>query len=231
VTQSAPGFSSPPLPTITTRRDVGHPSVLASSSRATTTGRMTTMPHNANLTDRLVDLRTAFTGETRRAAVSAVARFASAMNHNDRTTLLELLTPTNATLPFGQAGGAVDPHLRELIPDASRCAQRELEAGVLEAACEAINQLHGRPPVSTFRPATVLLAVHPQPDSLGIRVDPIAIGPLLAELVPCPNSESATPDHDTEVTGVPGLRVRRRGHAVELRLVDAPGEALVELTV
>ncbi|MEV8609469.1 hypothetical protein AB0383_16310 [Amycolatopsis sp. NPDC051373] len=168
----------------------------------------------------LVERRRTRTGESFQKAKDQLIAGASGLSADERSDLRTLATATMMPAPFGPEVD-VPPAVRNAaLPDAATNAQIELESGVLDAVTRAVNHLHTHPEGGLTRPAVVLQSVTPLRDRLQIRVDPIAVAPLLYEILPS--------EFEGEVSGVKGLRVRLHRRSMELFLIDFP-DAVVEL--
>ncbi|ACU39359.1 hypothetical protein KCV87_27755 [Actinosynnema pretiosum subsp. pretiosum] len=155
-----------------------------------------------SLTDRLVALRRAETGENTSQAVPAVRAVLSDLPDERRDHLVDALNGA------GDARGL-------LIPEPASREQRELECAVLQAATDAGSHLQLRPPASMVRPAHAFRAAEPGPHGLRLHLAEHALGPLLYELLP-------RLEDDGGVSGVPGLRVRRHPRSIELLVPGSP---------
>ncbi|QFU91925.1 hypothetical protein YIM_33820 [Amycolatopsis sp. YIM 10] len=123
-------------------------------------------------------------------------------------------------MPFGP-DLELPPGLRAvLLPDATARSQIELEAGILDAATQAIHHLHRHPDGRLTRPVVVIRSVTPLRNRLQLHLNPVAVAPLLYELMPF--------GFDGEVSGICGLRARQQRRSTELFLIDVP-TARVEL--
>ncbi|RKT56709.1 hypothetical protein [Saccharothrix australiensis] len=152
----------------------------------------------SSLTDKLVDLRRACTGENLSQAVPAVRSVLHDLPDDRRERVVDALN------------GRAD--VRGLfLPDAPSDDQRTLECVLFHSATDASAHLQLRPPASMLRPAHVFTAVEPA-DTPRLHLAEHALGPLLYELLP---------RHDDRwVAGVAGLRVERHPRSVEIRLLD-----------
>ncbi|GAA2661209.1 MULTISPECIES: hypothetical protein [Actinosynnema] len=160
-----------------------------------------------SLTDRLVALRRAETGENTSQAVPAVRAVLSDLPEPERERLVDALNGA------GDARGL-------LIPEAASREQRELECAVLQAGSDAGTHLQLRPPASMLRPAHAFRAAEPTPHGLRLHLAEHALGPLLHELLP-------RLEADGSVSGVPGLRVRRHPRSIELLTPGVPATVVL----
>lgn len=168
----------------------------------------------------LIDRRRRLTGESFQTAADEIRAGIAALPVSELRRLRALAGEQVLPAPFG-LDGVIPPVVRAaLFPDAIARSQIELEAGVLEAATDAVHHLHNRPGSRLTKPAAVIQSVTPLRDRLQLRVDPVAVAPLLYEVMPF--------EFDGEVSGIKGLRIRQRRRSTELFLVDAP-DAVVEL--
>ncbi|NUT99660.1 MAG: hypothetical protein HOY78_47380 [Saccharothrix sp.] len=152
----------------------------------------------SSLTEQLVDLRRAYTGENLSQAVPAVKSVLHALPADRRERVVDALR------------GRAD--VRGLfLPDAPTDDQRSLECVLLQVATDAASHLQLRPPASMLRPAHVVKAVEPG-DTPRLHLTEHALGPFLYELLPR--------YEDRWVAGVAGLRVHRHPRSVEVRLLD-----------
>lgn len=176
------------------------------------------------LSRRLAKHRRVSTGESLRSALPAVERGLKGLSRSERGLLAAALSYVDRSQSVHDTTSPlVAEHVRQaVLPDAIDRPQQELEAGIVEAASRAINDLHDFPPVSVCRPARCFHAVIPGDGYLTLILKPTALGPLLAELVPR--------DVDGEVHGVVGLRYRLYRRHLELYLVDHPATTRVVLT-
>jgi hypothetical protein len=114
-----------------------------------------------------------------------------------------------------------------LMPDARTRDQQLLESWLLYAAAKSAKSLQLRPPADHYRPAHAISVIHPpEPGaddcvSLGLT-GPYALGPLLAELLPC-----IGPDDEIELGGLAGLRVHHQQHALTLSLLGTDASARI----
>ncbi|WP_406635803.1 hypothetical protein [Amycolatopsis sp. WGS_07] len=144
----------------------------------------------------------------------------SALRAEDLQLLRSLAREPVLPAPFGPELDLTAEARAALLPDAHSRDQMELEAGLLSAASEAFNHLHTHPEGSLTRPVPVIGASLPRRDRLQVRIVPVAVPPLLHELLPF--------ELDGEVSGIPGVRARVHRRSTELFLLDAP-DAVVEL--
>ncbi|MEU5696996.1 hypothetical protein [Actinosynnema sp. NPDC020468] len=150
----------------------------------------------SSLTDRLVDLRRANTGENLTQAVPAVKAVLHALSDAERAEVVAALNGSGTA--------------RDLfLPGAPTAEQRALECLLLQGGTDAGTHLQLRPPASMLRPAHAFRAVEPTPVPR-VHLAEYALGPLLYEMLP-------RHEHSW-VTGVPGLRYRRYPRSVELYL-------------
>ncbi|MEV0680632.1 hypothetical protein AB0I60_29365 [Actinosynnema sp. NPDC050436] len=167
------------------------------------------------MTEQLVDLRRAYTGENLSQAAPAVKHVLHDLPEDRRHRVAAALdTRTGDRVDSRRAGsGAGDPSdVRGLfLPDARTDDQRTLECVVLQSATDASAHLQLKPPASMLRPAHVFRSVEPG-DGLRVHLAEHALGPLLYEALPR--------QEDRWVAGVAGLRVERHPRSVELRLLD-----------
>ncbi|CCH33951.1 hypothetical protein ABZ816_09015 [Actinosynnema sp. NPDC047251] len=159
----------------------------------------------SSLTEQLVDLRRAYTGENLSQATPAVKHVLHNLPEDRRERVVDAL-----------AGRADVRGL--LLPDAPTDDQRTLECVVLQSATEASSHLQLKPPASMLRPAHVFASVEPA-DTPRLHLAEHALGPLLYEVLPR--------DEDRWVAGVAGLRVERHPRSIELRLLDLDASVIV----
>ncbi|WP_199438858.1 hypothetical protein [Umezawaea beigongshangensis] len=163
-----------------------------------------------SLTDQLVDLRRARTGENPSQAVPAVRAALASLSADDRAALVAAL----------RDGVPVSDRIADaLLPAATTTAQRELEARVLQAVSDSAGYLHLRPPASITRSAHAVAAVQLDGPVVRLHPAPLAVGPLLYELLP--RTEAG------QLLGLPGLRSRQHPRSAELFLVHEPGASVV----
>lgn len=182
------------------------------------------MSRSELLSRKLAEHRRVSTGESLRSAVPAVEDGLKHLSRSERGLLAAALSCVgdSRSIP-GVSGPVLAEHVRQaVLPDAPCRPQQELEAGIVEAASRAINDLHNFPPVSISRPARCIRAAIPAVDHLILILEPNALGPLLTELLPR--------DVDGQLHGVVGLRYRVHRRHLELYLVDHPATTRVVLT-
>ncbi|MBY8848391.1 hypothetical protein [Saccharothrix longispora] len=153
----------------------------------------------SSLTERLVDLRRAYTGENLTQAVPAVKALLHDLPDDRRERVVDALNGR------GDARGL-------FLPDAPDDDQRALESVLFVAGLDAAGHLQLRPPASMLRPAHAFRAVEPLPHPR-VHLAEHALGPLLYELLPRHD--------DGGVAGVAGLRVTHHPRSVELRLIGS----------
>jgi hypothetical protein len=181
------------------------------------------MPNRSSLLRRLTELRRCYTGETDSSVVPAISQGLHGLDTHDRAQLLEVLDHNYVTRLMGEPSHVRLPtRIRHaVLPHAATPAQQELEACVLAAASRAVNHLLLRPPADLSRPARIFRMVRSLPDDLVIHLEPLALAPLLAELLPKTVND--------DIQGVPGLRVKPHRRHLELHLIDTDTTAMVLL--
>lgn len=174
------------------------------------------MSRHELLSRQLAAHRSASTGEGLRSALPAVEGGLARLSRNERSLLATTISGiTDAAASADGASPVLAEHIGQaVLPDASGRPQQELEAGIVEAASRALNDLHEFPPVSICRPARFFRAAIPAADCLTLILEPNVLGPLLTALVPH--------EVEDEVQGVVGLRYRLYRRHLELYLVDHP---------
>ncbi|MFR9728103.1 hypothetical protein ACL03H_02670 [Saccharopolyspora sp. MS10] len=184
------------------------------------------------LTSKLIEHRARLTGESSH----ALRRWAQDLDHtlttDETTALLEAVRHPSPTLDETPKSPLLPRDLRQRVfPDAQTQAQRELETGVLHALARVGNHLAHHPRAWTYRLDQMITSIHPEPDSLRVQLDPRALGPLLAELLPL-NEDGYQPN--PEVYGTAGARARweetRKSGRLELSLADQDAAARVVVT-
>jgi hypothetical protein len=168
----------------------------------------------------LVDRRRRQTGESFQTAAELLRLGVAGLPLIERSRLRAAAQEHVVPAPFGADPGLPSELRAALLPDAVTRPQIELEACLLHAVSRSVDHLHNHPEGRLTRPAVVVRSVTPLPDRLQLRLDPLAVAPLLYEAMPF--------EFDEEVSGITGLRVRQHRRSVELFLVDFP-DACVEL--
>jgi hypothetical protein len=155
-----------------------------------------------SLTDQLVDLRRAYTGENLSQAVPEIKAALRTFSADERDDVVDALRGRS---PLAERLGTA------LLPEALTAAQRDLEAALVKVASDAAAHLQLRPPASMLRPSHAFRAVEPHAVPR-LHLAEHALGPLLFELLPRLQ--------DGWVAGVPGIRTRRFARSVEVYPVD-----------
>ena len=169
-------------------------------------------------TEELIRRRRMLTGESHQTATEALQPSPVALPAPELPRLRALAGKPVVPAPYGPAAPA--EWRTTVLPDATQQQQIDLEAALLDAISRAVNHLHTHPEGSLNRPAVVVRSVTPLPDGLKLRLNPVAVAPLLYEAMPF--------EAEDALWGIPGLRARTHRRSTELYLVDAP-QARVEL--
>ncbi|MEB3371782.1 hypothetical protein [Saccharopolyspora mangrovi] len=97
--------------------------------------------------------------------------------------------------------------LREfVIPDAQAHDQRELETAMLTALTRGMDHLVFHPQAWDYRAGDLIQSVRPEPHSVSLQLNPLVLGPMLAELLPMGAHQDD--EQSIEVAGTAGARVR-----------------------
>lgn len=169
-------------------------------------------------TKELIRRRRTLTGESHQTATEALRSSLAALAEPELPGLRALVEKPIVPAPYGPQAPA--DWRATVLPDATTQPQIDLEAALFDAMSRAVNHLHTHPEGSLHRPAVVVQSVTPLPDGLKLRLNPVAVAPLLYEAMPY--------DVEGALWGIRGLRARTYRRSTELYLVDAP-QARVEL--
>lgn len=169
-------------------------------------------------TKELIRRRRMLTGELPQTATEALRSSLAALAEPELPGLRALVEKPIVPAPYGPEAPA--DWRATVLPDAAAQPQIDLETALLDAMSRAVNHLHTHPEGSLHRPAVVVRSVTPLPDGLKLRLNPVAVAPLLYEAMPY--------DAEGALWGISGLRARTYRRSTELYLVDAP-QARVEL--
>ncbi|MGW5744990.1 hypothetical protein [Amycolatopsis sp. NPDC003861] len=163
-------------------------------------------------TDELIRRRRMLTGESQQIATESVRPNLAALPAAELSRLRILTESPIVPAPYGPEAPVV--WRATVLPDATDQSQIDLEAALLDAISRAVHHLHTHPEGSLNRPAVVVQSVTPLSDGLKLRLNPVAVAPLLYEAMPY--------EAEDALWGIPGLRAHTHRRSTELYLVDAP---------
>lgn len=175
----------------------------------------------------LIALRRRQTGEPRRELKQAMKGLAAELSPAQKATIDEALHPANSAADGREHEVGIDPDLKHrILPSAFDRAQQELEAAVFHALVRASDRLGSHPTAWCYRFGQLVRQVRPEPDRLRLTLNPVILGPLLAELLPT----EADPAEGDALYGTAGVRMRMDRSGLELYLVDSDPRATVVLS-
>ncbi|MEU6154920.1 hypothetical protein ABZ816_33530 [Actinosynnema sp. NPDC047251] len=175
---------------------------------------------------RLVELRASLTNESGRVLRRWADDLEPTLSFAERSALDEVF---RAPAPMFDGTRSTSPLpcalRRRVLPVAMEQAQCELETGVLGALVSGFDRLAHHPSAWRLRLGEAIKRVAPASDSIRLELDPLLLGPMLAELLPMEDEQS-----DDELGGVAGARVRWKDDHLELFLVDKMSSTRVIVT-